>query len=167
MIGGDTVTGVQTFRLNKGSPRNVAVDYFYFVDGNDNIVAATGGRVEITMSPVAGLPRKMVGGSFDAESASDVDWVMPYFYGRAIEVTVDFTAIVGAAGFKMLVSAGEDTPLFMDESGLNDVSMGDIFREALLQMTEQQSGVLSELKLLNARFEAMAETHLDKNDLEK
>lgn len=55
--------------------------------------------------------------------------------------------------------------LTLSEEGTSDLSR--LLREALLQMNEQNGLILNELRLLNARFEAMAETHINESDVEK
>lgn len=94
-----------TFELNGGAPRNNLLEYFYFVDGSGDPVAATGGTVDITFSPILPLYQDITNGSFLAAIALDSDWPKPNGYGKAVSIRINLTGITGPpTGFRALMT---------------------------------------------------------------
>ena len=105
-ISSNSVVGEQAFELNCHAPRNNLMDYFYFVDSNGDLVAGVTGDVKITLSPAPGLFQTIQNGEFTASKVDEETWPKPNGYGLAIAVRVSFTSIVGAVGFRALVTQG-------------------------------------------------------------
>ena len=105
-ITSNSVVGTQEFDLNEHAPRNNLMDYFYFTDGDGDLVTGVTGDVEITFSPAAGVWHTVQNGNFTALRVDDSTWPKPNGYGKAIKVRVVLTNIVGAVGFKSNITQG-------------------------------------------------------------
>lgn len=104
VLSSESVTGEQDFVLNEHAPRHITLDYIYFVDGDGVLVEATGGSVEVTYSPVAGIFRKMQEGSFSAAEVTSLVWSKPSAECKAVAINFSFTGVTGAVGFRALVT---------------------------------------------------------------
>lgn len=105
-ISSDSVVGEQEFDLNEHAPRNNLMDYFYFVDGDGDLVTGVTGEVRVTFSPVAGVFQTVQHGTFSALSVDEEDWQKPNGYGKAIAMKVSLTSISGAVGFRTTITQG-------------------------------------------------------------
>lgn len=165
-----SVTGEIVFELNGGAPRNNLLDYFYFVDAVGEPVDATAGTVTVAFAPIVPLYQDASDGSFAAATARSSDWAKPNSYGKSVSIRITLTGVTGApVGFRALVTQSVDT-FSAEKTGLTSESISELsdgFTKALQDLTEQNGLVLLELKLLNARFEAMAETYIEESDVEK
>lgn len=104
--GGSVADGDYIFSLVDNDvdiPNIVAIySYFYFVDGNDDVVTATGGTVVITASPDRGktyltLPE----GAFDAADANLPTRLRPSGLGVMTHVKVTLAGVTGpGVGFE-------------------------------------------------------------------
>lgn len=103
-ITSESVTGEQEFTLNEHSPRANIIDYFHFVDGNGDKVAATAGTVEITLSSGADIFNTIFNGSFNAVDALAPQRTKPSGFGRAERARFSFTGVTGAVGFRALIT---------------------------------------------------------------
>lgn len=86
-------------------PRNNIIDYFYFVDGAGDPIAATGGTVVITLSPANDVYQTIPEGSFNAVDALTESRTKPNGFGKVSKVKVTLLGITGPpVGFKGLLS---------------------------------------------------------------
>ena len=102
--------GEYVFNLQVHARRANILDYFYFVDGSENFVTATGGTVKVELSPLSeGIPvwQDIADNTFNAADAALPTWLKPNGLGRAGRIRFTLAGITGAAGFRAMLSQSE------------------------------------------------------------
>lgn len=100
----NTIDGEFEFDLDPAGPRNVVLEYFYFVDGGGLQVDPSVGTVDIKVSSGADIFQTIQDNVFPAADARKADRIKPSGFGRADKVKVTLTGVVGAVGFRGLIS---------------------------------------------------------------
>ncbi len=102
----DDISAAFNLDLNPANPRNNVIEYFYFVDGNGNMVTPSGdGEVTITMSSGGEIYQTIFNGNFTAILANSPERGKPNGYGRVEKIRITFSGtITGATGFRALLS---------------------------------------------------------------
>ena len=96
--------GDQFFPLNEHAPRANILEHFVFIDGNGDKIMATAGIVMVEMSSGEGVYHSLHDGSFSAVDAEDRHRRKPSGFGKAESLKVSLSGIVGASGFRCLVT---------------------------------------------------------------
>ncbi|MCH9664654.1 MAG: hypothetical protein K0U41_02260 [Gammaproteobacteria bacterium] len=103
-LSADSIVGEHTFNLDSFGARNNIIEYFHFVDGNDDQIDATAGTVVITISSGQDIFQTIENGSFNAVDARSETRQKPNGFGRAEKIKIAFSGVTGAVGFRTLVS---------------------------------------------------------------